>query len=132
MVASNMAQLEKMLMQRLNSAMTVASEQMLADMYKETGSFYTAGKPKKYKRTGALGDSPRTTALTQMRNGISFWAYLDDGHDYTTGTFTMGQVLQRAESTHFRSGILGRPKFWQRTQKRFERTFRSTMKKFFK
>lgn len=136
MAANNMNQLNNMLMKELRKAMTVASDKMLADMYGETGKFYTKGNPKIYKRTGALGDTPKTSpltsSLTSVGGVVSFNAYLDQTHQYTTGTFTMGQVLERAESTHFRAGILGKPKFWQASEKKMERTFNQTMRKFFK
>ena len=45
MAANNMSQLNAMLMKELRKAMNVASEKMLADMYGETGKFYTKGKP---------------------------------------------------------------------------------------
>ena len=93
MAANNMSQLNAMLMKELRKAMNVASEKMLADMYGETGKFYTKGKPKSYERTGALGDTPRTTALTSAGNSVSFEAYLELNHQYTTGTYpNMEQV----------------------------------------
>lgn len=132
MVASNMSQLNAMLLKELKKAMNVTSEKVLADMHEETGKFYTRGNPKMYQRTGALGDTPDTTALTVGSNSVSFDAYLDQSHHYTTGTFNMPQVLERAESTHFRAGILGKPKFWEQSEKKMEKTLKRVMKKFFK
>lgn len=131
MVAKNMRELENMLMKQLKKAMNVASQKMLADMYTETAAFYTKGNPKYYMRTGALGDTPRTTALSVNGKQVSFEAYLDQTHSYSTGTFTMGQVLEHAESTHFRAGIKGKPKFWMNSEKRMEKTFNKTLREFF-
>ena len=83
MVATNMKQLENMLKKQARKALTVASEKIEADMYEETGDFYTKGKPKMYERTGALGDTPRTTAISTNGNILTFNAYLDQSHQYT-------------------------------------------------
>lgn len=77
MTAKNMKELEQMLLKEMRKAMNVASERMLADMYDETGGFYTQGNPKMYQRTGALGDTPKTTAVSSSGNVVSFKAYLD-------------------------------------------------------
>ena len=141
MAANNMSQLNAMLMKELRKAMNVASEKMLADMYDETGKFYTKGKPKSYERTGALGDTPRTTALTSVGNSVSFEAYLDLNHQYTTGSYpSMEQVLKLANSgIPFTSKngyparpTLGKKGFWEASEKKMERTLNQTMRKFFK
>ena len=141
MAANNMSQLNAMLMKELRKAMNVASEKMLADMYGETGKFYTKGKPKSYKRTGALGDTPRTTALTSAGNSVSFEAYLDLNNQYTTGSYpSMEQVLNLANSgIPFTSKngyparpTLGKKGFWEASEKKMERTLNQTMRKFFK
>lgn len=54
MTANSMSELNAMLIKELGKAMNVTSEKTLADMYDETGKFYTKGKPVMYKRTGAL------------------------------------------------------------------------------
>lgn len=140
MTANNMSQLNAMLMKELRKAMNVASEKMLADMYGETGKFYTKGEPQ-YERTGALGDTPRTTALTSAGNSVSFEAYLDLNHQYTTGSYpNMEQVLKLANSgIPFTSKngyparpTLGRKGFWEASEKKMERTLNQTMRKFFK
>lgn len=141
MAANNMSQLNAMLMKELRKAMNVASEKMLADMYSETGKFYTKGKPKSYERTGALGDTPRTTALTSAGTSVSFEAYLDLNHQYTTGSYpSMEQVLNLANSgIPFTSKngyparpTLGKKGFWEASEKKMERTLNQTMRKFFK
>lgn len=140
MTANNMSQLNAMLMKELRKAMNVASEKMLADMYGETGKFYTKGEPK-YERTGALGDTPRTTAITSVGNSVSFEAYLDLNHQYTTGSYpSMEQVLHLANSgIPFTSKngyparpTLGKKGFWEASEKKMARTLNQTMRKFFK
>lgn len=141
MTANNMNQLNNMLMKELRKAMNVASDKMLADMYGKTGKFYTKGKPKSYERTGALGDTPRTTALKTSGNIVSFEAYLDLNHQYTTGSYpSMEQVLNLANSgIPFTSKngyparpTLGKKGFWEASEKKMERTLNQTMRKFFK
>ena len=141
MTANNMNQLNNMLMKELRKAMNVASEKMLADMYGETGKFYTKGKPKLYERTGALGDTPRTTALMSGGNSVSFEAYLDLNHQYTTGSYpSMEQVLNLANSgIPFTSKngyparpTLGKKGFWEASEKKMERTLNQTIRNFFK
>lgn len=136
-----MNQLNNMLMKELRKAMNVASEKMLADMYGETGKFYTKGKPKQYERTGALGDTPRTTAIKTFGTTVSFKAYLDLNHQYTTGSYpSMEQVLNLANSgIPFTSKngyparpTLGKKGFWEASEKKMERTLNQTMRKFFK
>lgn len=143
MTAKNMKQLNNMLMKQLNKAMFVASEKMLADMYDETGKFYTKGKPKYYVRTGALGDTPRTTAVTtsvtETGGQASFEAYLDKSVGYSTGKSpSMEAVLNLANygisplpPNHLRA-TLGKKGFWERAEKKMERSFKQTMKRFFK
>lgn len=130
MVANNMSELNTMLMNHLNMAMTSARGQMLDDMKKETSAFYTMGSPKMYKRTGTLGNTPRVSPLSVGANQVSFDAYLDQSHGYSTGTFSMNEVLTNAEA--HTAGILGKPHFWENSEKRMKKTFEKTIKRFFK
>lgn len=133
MIAKNMDQLEAMLLWEMEKAMGEASEQMLQDTQTETAKFYTQGEPKQYKRTGALGRSPKVTGLSKSVNEISFDVYLDTNSDgYTTGTFSKLEVLRRAEATSNRAGILGKPQFWANSKKKFDKTLSRIMKKHFK
>lgn len=143
MNAKNMEQLNNMLMKQLDKAMTVSSKKMLADMYEETEKFYTEGKPKVYKRTGALGDTPRTTSVALSKNGnggqASFEAYLDTSHSYTTGKHpSMKDVLNLANygtspapPDHLRATV-GKGGFWERSEEKMKKTLNQTMRKFFK
>lgn len=140
MTAKNIKELEQMLLKEMRKAMNVASERMLADMYDETGGFYTQGNPKMYQRTGALGDTPKTTAVSSSGNVVSFKAYLDTSGGYTTGDNpSMTQVLDLANygkpwTTKGGSparATLGKKGFWERAEKKMQRTLDRTMRQFF-
>lgn len=139
MAVSNMEALNALLTRRLNKAMRVASEKALADMYDETGGFYTGGEPEVYERTGALGDTPRTTAITTNGYSASFEAYLDQKHRYTSGKKpTMLDVLNLANdgkingSVGYLKAVVGKGHFWDRAEKKMKKDFERTMKQFFK
>lgn len=139
MVARNMSEVNAMLTKRLRKAMEVASEKALADMYEETGNFYTGGEPEVYQRTGALGDTPKTTAVTVGGDSASFEAYLDQNHRYTTGKApTMHDVLNLANSGITNSSVgnlrptVGKKGFWDRAEKKIKKDFERTLKQFFK
>lgn len=74
--------------------------------------FYT-GTPVYYKRTGKLGDSPRTTGVQGKGSCVSTEIYLDDSYSYETGTWTAEQVMNAAENGY--GNIVGTGGFWQRT-----------------
>ncbi|MCD7810267.1 MAG: hypothetical protein LUG91_00180 [Ruminococcus sp.] len=141
MAAKNMKELEDMMLKEMRKAMNVASEKMLEDMYKETEGYYTSGNPKKYVRTGALGDTPRTTSVSSAGDTVSFKAYLDTNYKYTTGDNpNMEQVLNLAnygKAWKTKSGAMARPTvgnkgFWEKSEERMRITFDNTMRKFFK
>ena len=100
MAVNNMKQLETALMKEMRKAMNVTSKKVLADMHEETGGFYTQGEPKMYERTGALGDTPKTSPVSSVGNEVSFEAYLDTNHRYTTGKNpTMEDVLNLTKAS---------------------------------
>lgn len=118
--ASNMNELETMLISEMRQAMDDTSKQMLSDISNETRKFYTKGKPKLYKRTGALGETPAISPLSIIGKTISFDAYLDTTHQYTTGKNpTMLDVLNLANygttssSVGFLRHTLGERGFWK-------------------
>lgn len=130
-VVTNMAQLKRALQKEMRKAMQVTAKKVEADMFEETYDFYTQGAPKKYVRTGALGSTPRTTSISQNGNHVEFVAYLDQSHDYTTGTWSMSQVMDAAEKGAAGSGILGKPGFWSRSEKKIQNTMDSVFRSFF-
>lgn len=128
-----MDELERALKREVRKAMSVASEKALSDMYEETGGFYAGGQPKMYVRTGALGDTPRTTPLIVGGDSVSFKAYLDTEGGYTTGKRpSMEEVLTLA-NTGFYPGLrqnVGRRHFWDRAVVRINKDFISTLHSF--
>lgn len=138
--ANSMEQLESMLRTKLRKAMDVSSRKMLAKTFEETGGFYTQGKPKIYKRTGALGNSPKTTALSVSGNTVSYDVYLDTDVGYLVpnpaftdrgypSSHTDLEVFQAAEVGA--DGILGRPGFWERSEAEFQGILDSTIGSYF-
>lgn len=134
----NMKELERAMLQEIKKAMNVASKKMLADMYDETGKYYTGSQPKVYERTGALGDTPKVTPTTTSGNSIQFEAYLDDTHQYTSGKNpTMTDVLNLANYGTTNSSVgklratVGNRGFWERAVIKIENTFDETMRNFF-
>lgn len=138
MVARNMKQIEDILRKNVRKAMGIVAAKVEADMYEETGGFYTQGKPVKYVRTGTLGDTPKTTAISETGNMVTFNAYLDQSHQYTTGKSpSMGAVLDVANDHGLASAYalrppLGKQHFWERAEAKMEQTFNDTMNSFFR
>lgn len=139
--AKNSKQLNALIMKDLKKAASVASQKMLADMYEETEGFYSGSNPKMYQRTGALGDTPRTTAISSSSSGnggeVSFKAYLDTSHQYTTGRGpSMKTVLDLANNGGDMKNppmraVVGNTGFWDRAEEKMEKDFNETMMKFF-
>jgi len=132
--------IRQMIMKDMRKAMNVVSEKALADLYEETGGFYTGGDPKVYERTGALGDTPKTTAITSSGKTLSFDAYLDQTYQYSTGDNpSMTQVLALANdgtawvtaSGATAKPTVGRGGFWDRAEEKIGKDFESTFSQFF-
>lgn len=140
MQAKNMKQINSMLMRELRKAMNITANKVLSDMYDETGRFYDTKPPAIYERTGALGDTPRITTLTTMGNSVSFDAYLDTNHVYTTGKNpTMTDILNLTKeqpvynsSVGYLRAAIGNGGFWERANRSMEHRLDDTLKSFFK
>ena len=141
MAATNIKELEQMLLKEMRKAMHITSNKVLADMYNETENFYTKGKPKQYQRTGALGDTPKTTAISSIGNEVSFDAYLDTSERYMTGSKpTMTQVLNLAnygtpfttKNGYSAKPTIGKKGFWERAEKKMQKILDKTLKQYFK
>lgn len=142
MTASSMGELEQMLRQQLQKAMRVADAKILADMYEEVGSFYGGGSPVLYQRTGNLGSSPRTTALSGAgSNTMSFEAYLDQSVGYSVPNeaftskgfashFSTQEVFEAAEN--HTAHVLGKPGFWKRSEQKMPKELDAAIGAFFK
>ena len=143
-MASSWAEIESQLMKRMQGAMNIVNLHAENIMREELASFYAGGTPKIYVRTGQLGKSAKVTPLATSGTTISFKAYLDKGSvsyhvpnplfDFDgTGNYshyTTDQVFDAAEAGH--SGIVGKPGFWGRSERRIEQEFNSIMGAFFK
>lgn len=145
MTANSLEELRRMMLLEAEKAMRIASEKALADMYEETGKFYTGRVPEKYQRTGALGDTPNVTSTTRESFGnldqVYFEAYLDQKHHYTTGDKpNMDVVLELAnygkpwttKNNKLAKPTVGKKGFWERAEKKMERDFEKTLKRYFR
>lgn len=143
-VAKNMKQLNDMLMRELKNAMKKVRKKSRRDMQEATKWFYEGGEPEMYVRTGALGDTPRVTynnSYTYANGGeVSFTAYLDKSHVYTTGDRPdMEKVLDLANdgiqwvtaNGYYARNTVGNKKFWERAEENIEKDFESTLSKTF-
>ena len=140
--ARNMSELNSMLLAEVNNVMQEFSKQALSDMKEQTSEFYDYAQPEVYERTEVLKNSPKisnvTITTTPIGGVVSFDAYLDQNHRYTTGKNpTMHQVLEVAE-THKKCSYyklrapVGHQGFWKRSQKSMARDFKKTMRKYFR
>lgn len=107
----------------------LASEQEGFQMTKEdVESFYTQGEPKSYERTGALGESPRTTGVSGGDGNYHYNIYLDPP-DYGTekyGGYSGQKVLEEAQ--WHGSGILGRAGTWFEAEHDIEEALKKNFK----
>lgn len=130
MTASSMAELEKMLMSKLSGAMNEASVLMWRDTQDEVSKFYSQGEPlAQYVRTHTLDRTPDATPVVTSGKQASFEVYLHNDFGYSTGTFSMTEVLTNAEAHG--AGIKGKPQFWANSKKRMGKTFYDTLSKHF-
>lgn len=143
-VAKNMKQLNDMLMRELKNTMKKVRKKSRHDMEEATKWFYEGGEPEMYVRTGALGDTPRVTynnSYTYANGGeVSFTAYLDKSHVYTTGDRPdMEKVLDLANdgiqwvtaNGYYARNTVGNKKFWERAEENIEKDFEETLSKTF-
>jgi len=140
MKITNMAQLERLMKQRIKNATNAASQKMLADLYEETGDFYTGGEPKVYERTGALGDTPQIGGITEKGNTIELEMKLDDSHQYTTGKSpTMEDILNltnygitNSKNSGYLRKTVGKQGYWERAKEKMKEDYIETMGNVFK
>lgn len=142
-MGSSWAEIESQLTKRLQGAMNIVNLHAENIMRQELASFYAGGTPRRYVRTGQLGNSAKVTPLATSGTTISFKAYLDKGSVYYhvpnplfdfdgTGRYshyTTDEVFDAAEAGH--SGIVGRPGFWSRSERRIEQDLYSVIGSFF-
>lgn len=140
--AKNMERLNAMLTNQLRKAMKAANQAALADMQEATDSFYAGGQPKKYERTGALGETPEVTNVKMSFDSSGgsgeFTARLNEKHQYTTGKKpTMAAVLKLANDwdspppPHHLRETVGQPEFWQEAEREMERSLNAIIAEHF-
>jgi len=135
MVVNSTEELERAIMRDMQNAMKAVEAKALADMYEATGNFYAGTNPKMYQRTGALGDTPKTTSPSVSGDAVEFKAYLDTSGGYTTGKQpSMEAVLTLADKGSY-PGLrptVGNGGFWEKAEKKIEKDLNATMKAAFK
>lgn len=144
MPIKNMQELNNVLKKELRKAMTITAKKILADMYEEVGNFYSGGEPIPaenggYVRTGALGDTPTTTSLSEDSETISFNAYLDLKHKYTTGKnpnminvlLLTNDIMTKQDKIGYLRKAKGSPHYWDKALSKMENTYFDVLGKFF-
>lgn len=139
MVATDMQKLEAMLKKEMKSAMKKVSRSALRHMQDEVNQFYNSPDPVMYHRTGALWETPTVSEISETADAVSFDAYLDTRHQYTTGKQpNMLDVLRLANNGITQSSVgtlrptVGQGGFWERAEEKIEQSFLDEMKKRFK
>lgn len=130
MVAKNMKELEKMLMNEIAQGVEAASQKSFQELEDNLARFYTKGRPIFYERTGKLGMAGRTDNVAQKGNVAEARVYIDDTYQYTTGTHDTPHIIRDAEKGS--AGILGQGHFWADTEKNIQKHLDDEMKKRFK
>lgn len=128
-VVKSFAQLEAECQRKMERAMNEAESKTFLDALDNLSDFYSGGTPSYYKRTGALGNSPKTTGVTGGGNHLHAEIYLDPMYEYNTGTYTAAKVMAEAEVGG--SGIVGKSGFWQKTEEEALRNVESAFGKEF-
>ena len=135
-MARTTEQLEREIMREMRKAMNQAAKNMKKDMEKGTEYFYHGGKPKVYVRTGALGETPKTTPVVESGSSMEFDAYLDKNYTYNSGDSpNMGQVLDLANygnpwmtsSGEWANPTVGQSGFWEKSLEDMEKSLDDAM-----
>lgn len=138
-VARNMDELNRMLMKELSKAINKVAGEILKIMEDATDEFYAGGEPKVYERTGELGKTPKITKVKETNNQISFGAYLEQSHQYSTGKnpnmlqvllLTNDMMTYQPNIGSLRQAV-GSPEFWDRALERMEIAYDDVLSSFF-
>ena len=122
--ASSMAELEKMILDDMYKAMSIAKKKSEQDTIGEVQSFYSQGSPKIYKRKEKLKNSVRATEANMGGSSVEFSIWLDQNISYQVPNpdftsrglpsyFTTPEIFEAAESGT--SGVKGKSGFWARS-----------------
>lgn len=133
--------LRKEIQQTAEKAMYEAEGKAYLQTLQNLSDFYSQGKPKMYRRTGKLGNSPETTGVLGSGNHLEARIYLnsqyeyDDHPSYIPAKYALpgraaAWVMAQAEIGG--AGILGKPGFWAKSEKDIENALYDAVKKYFK
>lgn len=125
-----MAGLWRQIQNEMRDAVSEAESKTLETAISELNVSYAGGEPKVYERTDQMRNSPKSTGVTGGGDSVSATVYLDEGYEYTTGTYSTHKVFWEAETGG--SGIVMTPGFWQRTETKARNYARSAFAKRFK
>lgn len=139
MIARNMNELHSMLHKELRKAMEKTLREVMKDMQDSIQYFYDGGFPDKYHRTEAMKDTPSTTDIKEQGNIISFEAFLNTQHQYTTGKNpNMLQVLLLTNDLMTKQPDIGKlrkavgsPHYWQLALDKMKKTYNDVLSNFF-
>lgn len=134
-----MAELESMLKKELLKAMNEVAGRALEAMNDGIEDFYSGGEPKIYERTFAMKETPTISKIHDSGKTISFEAYLNTQHQYTTGKNpNMLQVLlltNDLETNQPNIGYLkkavGSPHYWDRVLEIMKQTYYDVLNRYF-
>lgn len=96
-------------------------------------NFYASAQPKVYVRTGALGSTAKVGPLLINGSLISFEPYLNtDGmHPVQKRLKTLGDVIEASHNNPSRWRIVGRFKYWDYANNKFQEALDEEMSKYF-
>lgn len=125
-MADSWAALEAEIRRKAEDAMHETEGKSYLDANRNMTAFYSEGSPDRYRRTGQLGNTARTTGVS----GLEATIYLDSQYEYNTGSYTAAKVMSEAEVGG--SGILGKGGFWKKTEEDIQENLDSAFGKRFK
>ncbi len=139
--ATNMTELEQLILDEMQSAMTIVHSKSLNDTKDEVQSFYSQGSPTIYKRTGKLGKSVKNFNVSKYGKNVHFYIWLDRTYNYVvpnpdfidrgfSSYFSTPMVFDAAESGT--ANIKGRSGFWARSERKIQSDLDSTFSNFFR
>ncbi len=139
--ANSMAALEKLILDKMQKAMTIVHTKSLKDTKTEVQSFYSQGSPTIYKRTGKLGKSVRNNSVSKFGKSVHFFIWLDRTYSYIvpnpdftdrgfSSYFSTPMVFDAAETGT--ANIKGKSGFWARSEQKIQSDLDSTFSSFFR
>ncbi|MDD3361550.1 MAG: hypothetical protein PHW34_07755 [Hespellia sp.] len=124
---NNMSSLVASVKRDISKAVNLIDVKGEAALHENTWAYYTS-QPDKYIRTGALGNTPRSSGVTSSGNTWELELYLDDSYRYSTGTWDMKTVLDAANN----GALVGSGGFWEQSKEDIERIVNETLSQFFR